>query len=420
MTERLYYQNSFLYDFVAALVDRRRLPDGRTALILDRTVFYPTSGGQVFDTGWLELEPIEGSDAGTRPKLRVAEVIDDEATGEVLHVVEAITGEHLPEGFARVRGFVDVGRRRDHMQQHSAQHVLSAAFVELFNMPTVSFHMGEESCTIDLDAKSLSIEQVRQAEMRANQIIWDDRPVAMHFVTAEEAKQMGVRKIPPVEREKLRLIDIKDFDLCACGGTHVKSTGQIGAVLVRKIEKVKQGFRVEFVAGSRAIETARKDYEALAEAGALFSTHLWEVPAQIRKNQDEAKSATKQQHKLHEEIADLMASRMLAEITEIHGERVIALVLDRELAFVKLLAQKLTAKSADCVAMLGASAGQPGLVFAQAPGMKHDMGALMKEAMAVLGSRGGGNRDMAQGGAPDESKLQGVIDTAAAKVRSEA
>jgi alanyl-tRNA synthetase len=191
-------------------------------------------------------------------------------------------------------------------------------------------------------------------------------------------------------------------------------------VLVRKIEKIKQGFRVEFVAGARAVRTSRKDYESLAEAGALFSTHLWEVPAQIRKNQEDAKGAVKQQHKLLEEIADLTASKMLAEISEIHGERVVAMVLERELAFVKLLAQRLTAKVADCVALLGAAAGQPTLVFAQSPGMKHDMGGLMKDAMASLGSRGGGNRDMAQGGAPEASKLQDAIDQAAKKVRGEA
>jgi alanyl-tRNA synthetase len=321
---------------------------------------------------------------------------------------------------ARVRGFVDVDRRRDHMQQHSAQHVLSAAFVELFQMPTVSFHMGEESCTIDLDAKSLGAEQARQAEMRANQVVWEDRAVAVQFVTADEAKAMGVRKIPPVEREKLRLVGIKDFDLCACGGTHVKSTGQIGAVLVRKIEKVKQGYRVEFVAGARAVRTARKDYEALAEAGTLFSTHLWEVPSQIRKNQEDAKGAVKHQHKLHEEIAELQAVKILAETPEVNGEKIVAMVLaDRELTFVKLLAQKLTAASKRCVALLGAASGQPALVFAQSPGMKHDMGALMKEAMAALGSRGGGNRDMAQGGAPDANRLAEIIEKSAAKVRSE-
>jgi len=421
MTERLYYQNSFLYDFVAALLERRTLADGRLALVLDRTAFYPTSGGQVFDTGWIELEPLEGSAAGTCPKLRVAEVIDEETSGEVLHVVESIGADgQPPEGPVRVRGFIDVDRRRDHMQQHSGQHVLSAAFVELFQMPTVSFHMGEESCTIDLEAKSLSATQASAAEQRANQVIWDDRAVTMQMATAEEAKSLGVRKIPPTGREKLRLIGIKDFDLCACGGTHVKSTGQIGSLLVRKIEKVKQGFRVEFVAGARAVATARKDYSALSEAGALFSTHLWEVPAQIRKNQEEAKSAAKQQHRLLEEIAEFQAAKILAETAEANGEKIVAAVLaERDLAFTKLLAQKLTATASNCVALLGAATGSPALVFAQSPGMKHDMGARMKDAMARLGARGGGTKDMAQGGAPDASRLLEAIKQAAAKIRSE-
>ena len=163
------------------------------------------------------------------------------------------------------------------MQQHSGQHVLSAAFVELFELPTVSFHMGEESCTIDVDtksdakgdAKSLSPEQVRRAEERANQIVFEDRPVKTHFATAEEARAMGLRKLPPAGRERLRIIDIAGFDLCACGGTHVRSTGQIGAILLRKVEKVKQGTRVEFVCGERAVNFARKDYETLAEAAGL-------------------------------------------------------------------------------------------------------------------------------------------------------
>ncbi|HEX6880721.1 MAG TPA: alanyl-tRNA editing protein, partial [Terriglobales bacterium] len=249
MTDRLYYQNSFLYDFVAALEEVRQV-DGRTALVLDRSAFYPTSGGQVFDTGWLELEaleenptvsPAEGEKGRSQsgPIVRVSEVQELE-DGTVLHFVE---GE-VPGGAVRVRGFIDVERRRDHMQQHSGQHVLSAAFVELFQMPTVSFHMGEESCTIDLESKSVSAEQVRKAELRANEIILENRSVAMHYVTAEKARAMGVRKIPPAERDELRLVEVQGFDLCACGGTHVKATGQVGSILCRKVEKVKQGFRV--------------------------------------------------------------------------------------------------------------------------------------------------------------------------------
>ena len=410
MTDRLYYHNSFLYDFVAALEEVRTV-DGRTALVLDRTVFYPTSGGQVFDTGWLELEPLEAQHEKFLPKLRVSEVADAE-DGAILHFVEG----SVPDGAVRVRGFVDVERRRDHMQQHSGQHLLSAAFVELFQMPTVSFHMGEESCTIDLDARSLSADQVRKAETRANEVISQDRSVAVHFVSLEKAREMGVRKIPPAERDELRLVEINDFDLCACGGTHVKSTGQVGSILCRKVEKAKQGFRVEFVCGDRAVRTARKDYETLVESGALFSTHVWEVPASIRKLLEENKAAGKTQHRLLEEIAELRAEQMLAAAKNPGAVLIAEVIPDRDLVFVKLLAQKLT-QSPGIVALLGAGSGQAALVFAQSPGLPNDMGGLMKEAMTKLGGRGGGNKDLAQGGAPDPAKLEEALREAAAKIK---
>lgn len=420
MTERLYYRNSFLYDFVAALLEARTAPDGRIALVLDRTAFYPTSGGQVFDTGWIELEPLEGSEAGSRPKLRVAEVTETDS-GEILHIVEDLSGgqPNVPAGATRVRGFIDVERRRDHMQQHSGQHVLSAAFVELFNAPTVSFHMGDESCTIDLDTKSLTADQVRRAEHRANEIVWEDRPVEMKEATADEARAMGVRKIPEANADKLRLIEFKGFDLCACGGTHVKSSGQIGNIQIRKIEKVKQGFRVEFVCGERAIRHARKDFEVLTEAASVFSTHIWEVPTQIRKTLDDAKQASKREQRLLEEIAELTAARVLGETVENAGTKIVSQVLaDRDASYVKLLAQKLTSTAPNCVALLAAGAGQPTLVFAQSPGMPHDMGSLMKQAMAAVGGRGGGNRDMAQGGVPDAAKLAQCVETAAASIQA--
>ncbi|HEX8924386.1 MAG TPA: alanyl-tRNA editing protein [Terriglobales bacterium] len=418
MTEKLYYQNSFLYDFVAALMEWRTLPDGRTALILDRTAFYPTSGGQTFDTGWLELEPLEGERGHFLPKLHVVEVEENEA-GELLHVVEGDDG--LSQAPTRVRGFVDVERRRDHMQQHSGQHVLSAAFVELFDMATVSFHMGDDSCTIDLEAKSLTVAQLKQAELRANQIVWEDREVTMSLATEEEARARGVRKIPAADHEKLRLIEVKNFDLCACGGTHVRSTGQIGAIQLRKMEKVKQGIRVEFVCGVRALEHARKDYETLVESAAAFSAHVCDVPTQIKKVLDEAKAAGKTSHRQLEEIAELTARQWIAERNAQGGALVFAEVLaDRDLAYTKMLAQRLTAAAPNVVALLGAGAGQPAMVFAQSAGGPHDMGALMKDAMTRLGSRGGGGRDLAQGGVPDSSKLAEAIAAAHAAILAKA
>ncbi len=419
MTERLYYANSFLYDFVAALLERRTLADGRTALVLDRTAFYPTSGGQVFDVGWVELEPLESAPGAFLPKLRVVEVAESD-DGEILHIVEADGADSpLPakEVPTRVRGFIDVDRRRDHMQQHSGQHVLSAAFVELFQMPTVSFHMGEQSCTIDLEAKGITADQVRQAEARANQVIWEDRPVTVQMATEEEARGMGVRKIPAASHEKLRLVGIKDFDLCACGGTHVRATGQIGVMLSRKTEKVKQGVRVEFVCGERAVRHARKDFETLTEAAAAFSTHIWELPAQVAKSMEESRVAIKREHKLLERVAELSAADLLARTAEEKGIMLVAQFLpESALEYAKLLAQKLTASAPNVVALLGAGEGQAALVYAQSPGLPFDMGSLMKSSMASLGGRGGGTRDMAQGGVPIATKLSGAVEEARAAI----
>jgi len=247
-------------------------------------------------------------------------------------------------------------RRRDHMQQHSGQHVLSAAFIRLFNMPTVSFHMGEESCTIDLETTALTGSQAQKAELLSNEVIAEDRAVNIRFVPLEEARRLGLRKLPPKQTGDLRLIDITDFDLTACGGTHVRATGQIGNILLRKIEKVKQGMRVEFVCGLRAAATARRDYTTLTEAAAVYSSHIYDVPEQIRKSLAESKSAAKAQQKLLEELAGLYTDRMLAQVSG-SPRIIVELFAERDSAFIKLLAQKLTAGKSDVVALLAAGVG---------------------------------------------------------------
>lgn len=266
-------------------------------------------------------------------------------------------------------------------------------------MPTVSFHMGEESCTIDLETAGLSAAQAQKAELLANEVIAEDRPVCTRFVPLDEARQLGLRKLPSKQTGDLRLIDISDFDLTACGGTHVRATGQIGSILLRKAEKVKQGMRVEFVCGLRAVSTARRDYITLTEAAALYSSHIYDVPEQIRKSLAEAKGAGKAQHKLLEELAELSAERLLVQTTG-SPQVITQFFPDRDALFVKLLAQKLTAGKSAVIALLASGAGQPTLVFAQTPGQKSNMGQLMKDAMAQLGGRGGGSADMAQGGLP--------------------
>jgi alanyl-tRNA synthetase len=402
MTKRLYYDSSEIHEFDSVIEEvGHPSPDqSRPAVVLRETAFYPTSGGQVHDTGWLTLEGAE--------RLRVAEVADAE-DGRVLHYLEATA--KLPVAGAAVHGSIDPERRRDHMQQHSGQHVLSAAFVELYQMLTVSFHMGEDYCSIDLATPSVSPEQIAGAEKRANQIVFENRRLRIRYVSRAEAEKLGLRKLPPAERDELRLVEVADFDLSACGGTHVSSSGQIGSILLRKTEKARQGTRVEFVCGNRAVRMARRDYIALSEAAALFSAQLWDVPEQIRKSGEEGKRLRKQKEEALDELAEVMARAALHSQPEIAGRKIIVRVFsDRDIAFAKLFAQKATrvATPVGAIALVASTVDPPGLVFAQTPGgtpgSTADMGALLKQVLSSVGGRGGGSRDFAQGGVPAGSQ----------------
>src|SRR5215471_14807971 len=309
MSNRLYYTNAALHDFDSVVEETIPASNGqpRAGVVLRETAFYPTSGGQVYDTGWLTTE--------NGGRVRVAETAES-ADGTVVHYLEGDV-KSMPAGTV-IYGAVDRERRRDHMQQHSGQHVLSAAFVELYQIPTVSFHMGEESCSIDLSVAAISAEQIAAVEKRANEVVFENRPVHIRFVSRSEAEKLGLRKLPPADRDELRLIEIADFDLSACGGTHVSATGQIGCILLRKTEKVKQGTRVEFVCGGRAVATARRDYTALTEAAGLFSTQIWDVPSQVRKTFEDAKVLRREREDALEQLAEAMAS---AEVKQTAGEK---------------------------------------------------------------------------------------------------
>jgi alanyl-tRNA synthetase len=392
MTKRLYYDSSELHEFdsVVEAVVPASAEQSRPAVILRETAFYPTSGGQVHDTGWLTLEGAE--------RLRVAEVADAE-DGRILHYLE--TPATLPQAGIRVCGSVDPERRRDHMQQHSGQHVLSAAFVELYQMPTVSFHMGDDYCSIDLAVPAINAEQIIGAEKRANQIVFENRPVTIKYISRTEAEKLGLRKLPPAERDELRIVEFAEFDVTACGGTHVSAAGQIGSILLRKNEKVRQGTRVEFVCGDRAVRMARRDYSALSEAAALFSAKIWDVPEQIRKSVEENKHLRKQKEDALDELAGFMALAAFNDQPLTACRKVVVRIFsDRDINFAKLFAQKVTRAATPAIALAASTVDQPGLVFAQTPGGPADMGALLKQVLSSAGGRGGGSRDFAQGGIP--------------------
>ena len=417
MTNRLYYDSSEIHEFDSVVEDvAPASPEqSRPGVILRETAFYPTSGGQVHDTGWLTFVVTDGGDDHGGARLRVTEVADAE-DGRIVHYLEAPA--KLPLAGEKVHGSVDPERRRDHMQQHSGQHVLSAAFIELYQMPTVSFHMGEDYCSIDLAVPSVSSGQIAGAEKRANQVVFENRPIRIRYVSRAEAEKLGLRKLPPAERDELRLIEVADFDLSACGGTHVSASGQIGSILLRKTEKVRQGTRVEFVCGDRAVRMARRDYSALSEAAALFSAQLWDVPDQIRKSVEESKLLRKQNDDALDQLAELMALAALQNQPETNGPKIIVRAFsDRDIGFAKLFAQKVTRAATPAIALVASTVDPPGLVFAQTPsqtlaqasggalGSTADMGALLKQVLSSVGGRGGGSRDFAQGGVPAGSHI---------------
>jgi len=416
MTERLYYSDSFLKSFSSRISDIRELSrtDGQSVwqVALDRTAFYPTSGGQPHDLGVLTAT----ARSGAVLEIPVVGVEEDEH-GEVWHH----TLKPLLAG-TEVRGEIDWTRRLDHIQQHSGQHLLSAVFARELHAPTVSFHLGEASSTIDIAVESLAHHSLERVEHIANELIAEDRAVTMRTVDRGEADSLlaagTLRKLP--EREgTIRLIEIADYDLNACGGTHVRGTGQIGGLLIRGVERVRQGMRIEFVCGLRAVAAARADFTALTRGASLLSMARTEVPAGIERILADAKAGAKEGHKLREELATYHAIRLAIEEQIVDHLRVVRRVFaDRDAEYVKLLASRLAASVPQTVGLLVSTHRDPALVVLVRSGdLEFHAGNLLKEALAALGLRGGGSADLAQGQVPGQ-QIEGLLDALGRSIRS--
>src|SRR5882672_772426 len=300
MTDRLYYNDPYLQAFDAVVL-RVADRDGRLAVTLDRTAFYPTSGGQPFDTG-------------TLGPFRVVDVVDED-DGTITHIVEPDPANPQspipsPQTGQSMRGTIDWLRRFDHMQQHTGQHVLSAAFERLFGARTVSFHLGAATSTIDL-ARELSAVEIAAGEEAANAVVWEDRPVAIRYATAEEAAKLPLRK-EPARGGTLRLIDVEHHDLSACGGTHVSRTGSIGMIAVASWERFKGGQRIEFVCGGRALRAHGLLRDAMGAGVRLLSVLPEELPASIERLQAEAKEQKRAMAALQADLARYRAGELAA------------------------------------------------------------------------------------------------------------
>ncbi|MCS6952342.1 MAG: DHHA1 domain-containing protein [Bryobacterales bacterium] len=379
-TERLYYTDCYLREFRARVVEAS--PDGRR-VYLDRTAFYPTSGGQPHDTGWIEAVP-------------VTEVVDE---GErIAHLMEA------PVERDEVACRIDWGRRFDHMQQHTGQHVLSAVLVERFGIPTVSFHLGRDISTIDVAVGSLEPEQVREVERRANEVVMENRPVRITFETPEQASDLR----RPSEREGvLRVVTIEGLDRSACGGTHVRATGEVGPVLIRKLDRMRGNVRIEFLCGMRAVRRARADFEALARIARLFSAPLDEAPALVEALREKLEAEHKARRKLAAELAERQGRELYqATAPDAAGlrravQRLPSGAVDDELralarGFTSLPKALFVALVEEPSAVLLAVSADAGL----------HAGETLRAALAAVGGRGGGNERIAQGSVPNQAALE--------------
>ncbi len=381
MTERLYYKDSYLTEFESEVTACVPSAD-RFEVSLAATAFYPTGGGQPHDLGEL----------GGR---RVLDVVDREALG-VGHVVDGAL-----EPGARVRGVIDWGRRFDHMQQHSGQHLLSAAFESVCGARTESFHLGTATSTIDLN-RALSAAEIAAAEDEVNRVVWLDREVRVCFVAQEEGVALALRK-ESSRSGTLRLIEVPDFDRSACGGTHVSRTGAVGIVAVTGFEKFKGGARVEFVCGSRALTRLREWRDVFAATSRVLSVMPKALPAALERLQADNKTLGKSLRDAQEQLAVHKARELVAAGSRgTDGRIIVAAALEGwEATGLKAVATAAAASSGVCIGVFSAS--KPALaVIARAADVKADASSVLKALITRFGGKGGGKPEFAQGGGLQE------------------
>lgn len=382
--ERIYYDDSYCTSFQGVVIAQTQ--SGKQWHVqLDRTAFYPTSGGQPHDTGMIDDEPV------------IDVVVQD---GSVVHVLERA----LSLGQA-VTGKVNWARRFDHMQQHCGQHILSRSFERLYDMETMGFHLGTESVTIDLRVDSLTWEEIEAAEHMANQVIWEDRIIHARFVAPEAIAGFDLRQ-PPKVNENIRIVSIDGFDDNACGGTHPKSTGQVGQIKVTRLERMHGGVRLTFACGARALADASRRAMTLRDLGATLSTGADELLDAVQKLQGSLQSARKREGALQTKVSAMLADQYFREATvNQKGVRIIcADVLDAEPNDLKGLVQSIATKSGDTAFATACACRVNGRIHVQmaaSPQAGFDVSQLLRAALARIGGKGGGTAVTAQGSVPD-------------------
>lgn len=375
---KLYYKDPYMTSFTTTLKKQTQDEEGRLYAVLAETAFYPTGGGQPYDIG----------------TLNDVEVIDvEEIDGEIRHYV---SGEVQS---SEINGKVDWSRRFDHMQQHAGQHILTAAFVELFGFATVAFHLGKEFLTIDLDVEELSIEQAQAAEELANQIILENRPIETKWVTEEELTQYSLRKQLSVT-ENIRLVIIPEFDYNGCGGTHPRTTAEVGAIAILDWEKQKKNTRVRFICGNRIRSQLHQKHKVLKELTDQLNTPEQELPTAAKRLLENGKSLEKRIDELNGSLLEYEAKDLLSNAQKTEKGLMISKVFhSRNIQEIQKLARTITSLSSDSLVFLINEADNK-LQFVCAKGSVPtvNMKQMSAELLKLVNGKGGGNDMFAQGG----------------------
>jgi alanyl-tRNA synthetase len=392
MAGKLYLDDAYLKQCFSEVIKRTQI-HSKVGVILNQTVFYPTSGGQPHDTG-----TINGVD--------VIDVLVDQ-NQQIVHLLDK------PLKSSRVACEINWERRFDHMQQHTGQHILSQALLETKGADTISFHLGEQTSTIDVNQSGLTPAAIFNVERLANRVIFENRDIIGHVVNKSQIHRFPIRKLPTVE-DHIRILEIKDFDYSPCGGTHCSKTGEIGILKISRHENYKGGTRLYFVCGFRALQDYQEKSEILTQLSRALSTVEADIPHNITKLKEDLKALTRERDDLNKILLNYEADSLFPEGRKHAGIHLVKKIFNnRHQKEIKLLAKKIVEKSPHTVILFGIKTERDAqLLFQCAEELAFDMVQLMETACSAIDGRGGGRPQLAQGGGPALEKLEEALQTA--------
>jgi len=392
VTKRLYLEDPYRTEFDAKVIERLT-HEQSPAVILDQTLFYPESGGQPADRG-----EIDGAE--------VIHVLEQD--NKILHVLNSpIASDH-------VRGKIDWARRFDHMQQHTGQHILSQSFHELFEAETLAFHLGEATSVLEIDLRKVDEAEVEKVEKRANTIIKENRDIKSYFILDDKAHTIPLRR-PPKKRGQLRIVEVSDYDYSACGGTHLRRSGEVGLIKITRWERIRNNVRFEFLCGKRALEDYIHKSNALRRLSLLLTAHEQDTPGAVEKLMAELKTERKKRRRLQQKNLEYEAQDI---IQKAEGRIIKAVFSGRGRDEVRVLALNII-RAAPFVVVYGLKDEKGAhLVLARSETIDLDLRELVPELSSILEGKGGGSGSLVEVAGQEKGQLEQAVQKAVEFVKT--